>query len=324
MARPRKDFAVVHFRALTDARFDRFGASLVKLRMAVPATAASTARGLSSGLWLFLLRLDDRDGRLPGDGLSITRSAFGLSLKEAEAVLSAMLDAELLEKDGQGLRVRGFEEAYRILYRERDREARREPRRKPGEPPPVTRGENPATVAVAVPYQKSKEEAPAGNGEPGPETTAAADPPEPAFRAPSDLSPGTAQVLGLSGVDLRKRPGFTPEWERVVEAAAKLGRIDTAIQWLKSSANLLRKPRDLQDVLEPRGKFGQPVGPAKSPEEQEAAAARRREKWMTETLADLRRLGPEKREELLKHIVELRGQGVRAELEGRLKREEVR
>ena len=108
----RKDFAVLHHRALTDPRFDQLGEVLRKRRLALKSTAPDTARALCSRIWLALLRQNDRRGVLPADGISLTRSALGLGRADAVAILAGMEAAGLLVREEAGLRLRGFEEAY--------------------------------------------------------------------------------------------------------------------------------------------------------------------------------------------------------------------
>lgn len=148
----RKDFAVIHNEALSDPRFDRLGEALVGLNMAVPITAADTARGLASRLWLWCLRSNDPDGYLPGDGLGAARAAFGLGPVEAKAVLDAMGAAGLLEP-GKWLRVKGFRDSYKALLYERTRTHGRS-----GNVPGTSAESSAPTVAVAVP--KPNQESP--------------------------------------------------------------------------------------------------------------------------------------------------------------------
>lgn len=116
----RQDFAKLHYRALTDPRFDDAGRGLVSLRLAAAISAADTARALFLRLAQYCLRLNDRDGMLPGDGVSTARAALGLGPREAAQVLDTLTQADLLEEEEAGLRIRGFRETYGKLFKVRD------------------------------------------------------------------------------------------------------------------------------------------------------------------------------------------------------------
>jgi hypothetical protein len=215
MARPRKDFVIVWNRAFTDERFDRFGAHLVKMKLALPVSASDTARSLSARLWAYLIRLNDRRGILPGNGLQAARAAFGLGPKEAGAVLAGMSRAGLLSKEAEGLWVLGFEETYEPLYRERDRDC---VRKSGGN----SRGNSQARTAPTVTgHDRTEVKGPPlpphggdGGGEAGME-----DPPEPASGLPADLrlsSPQRAE-LHAEGLSLRRRAGREDGWEKAIQ-----------------------------------------------------------------------------------------------------------
>lgn len=276
MGRPRKDFAVIHNRALTDPRYEALGAALVKGRMALASTASDTAIALASRVWLWCLRADSRAGILPGDGVAAVRSAIGSGEKEARILLEGLKDAGLIALHGKGLRVRGFRDAYRPLYRERDRDSRRKSRGKPDGNPTENDGvsrEFPlGTVAVAVDLPDSKStstppQAPLAPSAPDP------DAPGNGFGR-GHLSPALANRLNLEGLGsghLRSRPGKWWEWEKAVQALVDGGtQPETVIAALRAKDRLTLMPHQFLETFQPKDRKGRvrlPEPAAMSPEE---------------------------------------------------------
>lgn len=287
-------------------------------------------RPLGVTVWIALLtlsKLHGWDGECPAG--RVTGSALadyiGLPEDQAESVERTLvrLKAEgLLARDGASLIIpewRRFQPdptaAARQAKWRADAPKHRNRKNQPEAPeaPEVPEAQGVAGVTVT---SVSHDDVQTGrtDGE-SPPTPPSEDPPD-RFPGRAFLSPGVAQMVRLAGIDLQVRGGYGPEWEKAVQAASDLGRLDDAVAWLKDPGNLLREPRDLRRYLLPPEPFGRP--PAPTPDRLKAEREKREEEALAERVRDLSRLKPEERAVHLARLEAGKGAKYRAEVERRL------
>lgn len=117
----RNDFGILKARALGDARVLRAAELYTRSRLAKDEVSLGAVLGHVVCLGLWTSRETD-DGRLPGDGVAVLRAALIVSTPTAKRILEILTapDVDLITQDEQGLRLRGFNEAYLPLLQKRE------------------------------------------------------------------------------------------------------------------------------------------------------------------------------------------------------------
>lgn len=122
----RNDFGILLARSLADPRIVRAADRYVELRIARKETALAAVLGHVTclGLWL---STNTNDGRMNGDGASVVAAATLCGMPVAQKVVEALSapDVDLITRDAEGLRMRGFAEAYAPLLSRRAKTAER-------------------------------------------------------------------------------------------------------------------------------------------------------------------------------------------------------
>lgn len=245
----RKDFAVVYSRAFKDARVFSASANL-------PAEELRhlTVIGTIAAMSCFLIR-DGESGILEGDGIGPTMMALGCGYGTAKTTVEALQKAGLLEAVDGGLYLKGFAEAYAVLFRERAKA--RENFAKGLAKVRGTFGESsPPTVAVAVEDLESKSESTS------PRATHA-DPVAPPKRR--DLrTPIEKRLLSEAGFSLGGRGGCgVSTWRSHLKAALAAGASEQEVFGLLATSSPLDKPWSVLRPLEQ--KYGRANGNGRAP-----------------------------------------------------------
>ena len=278
----RKDFAIIHFRALLDERVQKVAGALAGYMEGKDEVVGdevardlsiATAAGVEAMLALHLLRQTD-DGVFRGDLGRGFQLAIGVSGGLARGLAAAWKDAGLVVEVAGGWYLKGFNDAYAPLITKRAKSREQGTSERSGKVASTSRrhGRKVATrsrqhstptVAVAVTGSTSTEEASAPPSE-QPEPTAAAEaPPEDPGRFPNAgyLTPGLRQDLALAGINLRTRVGKWYEWEKTVLALCKAGKTTAVFAALKDPGNGALQPWQFAELFSPRDGKGRPLPP---------------------------------------------------------------